>query len=145
MTADEFTLWDKTLRALFAVRQELMSGLGHVRKRQSVWERRYWRGADEQPDNHLSFDEVERMCRRMNISFPREELLRRFIEADTQGRNYLNFNDFRRFVKLLKQRPELTALYDKLRNGAPFSFAVFREFMTSCQKVCSSHTILSFF
>ncbi|KAH8112886.1 PLC-like phosphodiesterase [Phellopilus nigrolimitatus] len=133
-TADAFVLWDRTLRDLHAVRQELMSGLGHVEKRQTVWERRYWRGADEQRDDRLSFEEVETMCRRLNISFSKEDLMRRFQEADSSLRGFLDFSDFRRFVKLLKDRPELTRLYKRLAVNGRFDFPVFENFMRVCQK-----------
>ena len=112
-----------------------MSGLGHVEARQSVWERRYWRGADEQRDDKLAFEEVEKMCRRLNLNFSREDLMRRFLEADSRQRGYLDFEDFRRFVKLLKERPEITRLYKKLAGGGPFSFTVFDSFMRVFQKV----------
>ncbi|KAI5119985.1 hypothetical protein M0805_004430 [Coniferiporia weirii] len=131
---EAFAMWDITLRALYAERQELMCGLGHFEKRQSVWERRYWRGADEQCDDRLTFDEAENMCRRLNISSSKDNLMRRFQEADTQCRGYLDFADFRRFVKLLKDRPELTRLYKKLTGNGPFDFAVFESFMRVSQK-----------
>lgn len=135
MTTDEFGLWDSTIRAMHSVRRELMNGLGHVHKRQNVWERRYWRRADEHRDDKLSFEEVEKMCRRININLPKDELELRFEEADVQNQGYLNFNDFRRFVKLLKRRPEVEKLYGELRKESPFNFIVFKEFMKNCQKV----------
>lgn len=77
-TKDIFREWDQTLRDLYAVRQELMSGLGHVEKRQEVWEKRYWSGADEGGDQKLYFEEVERMCKRLNINFSQVDLKSRF-------------------------------------------------------------------
>jgi len=54
-----------------------------------------------------------------------------------QEREYLDFNDFRRFVKLLKARPEIDRLYKKLRNdnGGIFDFGVFEKFMREKQQV----------
>ena len=140
-TKDVFTIWDRTLRDLYAVRQDLMSGLGHVEKRQAVWERRYWRTADSERDDKLTFEEVEKMCIRLNISFSHEDLLRRFKMADSQSRGYLDFNDFRRFVKLLKDRPEITRLYMRLAalKNDVFDFAAFESFMTHHQKVSDIH------
>ncbi|KAL5514659.1 hypothetical protein ACEPAG_1975 [Sanghuangporus baumii] len=132
---DVYHLWDRTLRALFAVRQELMSGLGHIETRQTVWEKRYWRGADEQRDDRLVFEEVEKMCRRLNLNFPREDLMRRFEEADSRRRGYLDFDDFRKFVRLLKERPELTRLYKRLvGEKRVFDFVVFESFVRVFQK-----------
>ncbi|OCB89387.1 PLC-like phosphodiesterase [Sanghuangporus baumii] len=132
---DVFHLWDRTLRALHAVRQELMSGLGHIETRQTVWEKRYWRGADEQRDDRLIFEEVEKMCRRLNLNFSRGDLMRRFEEADSRRRGYLDFEDFRKFVRLLKERPELTRLYKRLvGEKGDFDFVVFESFLRVFQK-----------
>lgn len=75
---DAFLMWDVTLRRLHAIRQQLMSGLGNIEMRQAIWEKLYWRGADEQSDDKLSFDEVEKMCKRLNINSNTEDLLRLF-------------------------------------------------------------------
>ena len=113
-----------------------MSGLGHVETRQSVWERRYWRGADEQRDDKLQFEEVEKMCKRLNLAFSREDFMRRFEEADSRKRGFLDFEDFRKFVRLLKERPELTRLYKRfVGEKEAFDFGVFENFMSVCQKV----------
>ena len=135
-TVDVFTIWDSTLRAMFAVRQALMSGLGHGEARQTMWEKRYWRGADEQRDDRLSFEEVLKMCRRLNLTLSQSDLLSKFMEADKQARGYLDFDDFRQFVKLLKTRPDIDQLYKKLVGDGIFDFAVFEDFMRTCQKVC---------
>ena len=71
-------MWDKTLRELHAVRQELMQGLGNGEIRQALWEKQYWKGADEEKDQKLSFDEVEKLCRRLNIKSNYDDLLRLF-------------------------------------------------------------------
>jgi phosphatidylinositol phospholipase C delta len=77
-TQDVFKLWDVTLRKLYAVRQELMSGLGNIEMRQAVWEKQYWKGADEEQDHRLDFHEVQRLCRRLSISSSHDNLLRLF-------------------------------------------------------------------
>lgn len=77
-TKDVFRMWDVTLRKLYAIRQTLMSGLGNFEMRQAIWEKQYWKGADQRPDQKLDFDEVEKMCRRLNINSSTESLLRLF-------------------------------------------------------------------
>lgn len=129
-------MWDTTLREMYAVRQDLMSGLGHVEKRQAVWERRYWKGADKQQDDRLNFEEVVKMCKRLNINFSQENLMHRFNQADSQKCKSLDFNDFRSFVKLLKDRPEITRLYKKLAaKYGTLNLAAFEQFMIQDQKV----------
>lgn len=77
-TRDVFQMWDSTLRRLYDIRKQLMSGLGHGALRQVVWEKQFWKGADEEKDQKLEFDDVERMCRRLNINPSRDDMLRRF-------------------------------------------------------------------
>jgi phosphatidylinositol phospholipase C delta len=57
--------------------------------------------------------------------------------ADVQKRGFLDFDDFKRFVKRLKARPEVESLYKKLclSGGASFSFETFERFMRDHQKV----------
>ena len=136
VTQDLFILLNNTLRALYAVRQALMSGLGHGETRQAIWEKRYWKCADVRRDEQLSFEEVEKLCRRLNLTLSKADLLNRFMDADTQGRGYLDFNDFKQFVRLLKARPDIARLYKELVGDGQFDFAVFESFMRTSQKVC---------
>ncbi|KAG1721258.1 PLC-like phosphodiesterase [Suillus paluster] len=135
-TKDVFRMWDITLRKLYAIRQELMTGLGHEEIRHAMWEKQYWTAADESGDQKLHFDEVEKLCRRLNINTSTEELKRLFKQADTKRQGFLNFSDFRCFVKLLKARPEINLLYKKLCfcNDGLFDFSVFEHFMHDTQK-----------
>lgn len=55
-----------------------MNGLGHTAVRQAVWEKQFWKGADEESDQKLSFEDVEKMCRRLNINPSKDDLMRRF-------------------------------------------------------------------
>lgn len=78
-TSDVFHMWDTTLRRLHSLRQDLMSGLGNMERRQMVWEKQYWKDADQSGDHKLTFEEIEQMCRRLNINSPRSDLLNRFM------------------------------------------------------------------
>ena len=58
-------------------------------------------------------------------------------QADVQNRGYLDYPDFQRFVKIMKRRPEIERIHDKLcasRNGV-FDLGVFYHFMREYQKV----------
>lgn len=78
-TPDVFRLWNTTLRRLFAFRQGLLSGLGSMERKDDVWERQYWKDTDTSGDHRADFDEIERMCRRLNISSSRADLLNVFM------------------------------------------------------------------
>ncbi|KAJ3557189.1 hypothetical protein NP233_g11804 [Leucocoprinus birnbaumii] len=128
-------MWDTTLRRLYTHRMELMTGLGNIEERQRVWEKQYWKGADVDRDHRLTFDEVEKMCRKLNINSPREDLRSWFKQADVRNRRYLDFEDFRRFVKLLKTRKEVVSLFNELKGSSEhFDFNVFTRFMHREQK-----------
>ncbi|KAG2006701.1 phosphoinositide-specific phospholipase C [Coprinopsis cinerea AmutBmut pab1-1] len=135
-TRDVFRMWDSTLRQLHAIRQELMSGLGNLEVRQALWEKQYWKGADEEQDQRLTFEEVEKLCKRLNINSSQEDLRRLFQQADVRGRGFLEFDDFRKFVKLLKTRPEIRRLYNKLKGRTldVFDFSTFEIFMREKQQ-----------
>ncbi|KAG1807342.1 PLC-like phosphodiesterase [Suillus subaureus] len=135
-TKDVFRMWDITLRKLYAIRQELMTGLGNEEIRRAIWEKQYWTASDESSDQKLRFDEVEKLCRRLNVNTSTEELKRLFKQADTKCQSFLDFSGFQRFVKLLKARPDVTLLYKRLcySNDGQFDFSVFEHFMRNTQK-----------
>ena len=75
---DSFQLWDITLRKLYAIRQELMTSLGNEEIRHAVWIKQCWKSAGEDHDHQLSFEQVEKLCRRLNINSSQEDLMRLF-------------------------------------------------------------------
>lgn len=78
-TPSVFELWNTTLRRLFAFRQYLLSGLGSVESRENTWEKQYWKDTDTSGDHKADFGEIERMCRRLNISSSKADLLNVFM------------------------------------------------------------------
>ncbi|KAJ3524795.1 hypothetical protein NM688_g8501 [Phlebia brevispora] len=139
-TRELFVQWDSAVRRLYEVRKKLMSGLGHGEMRQAVWEKQFWKGADGQDDHKLDFEEVVRMCRRLNITPSRDDLLRRFSLADSRKRGYLDFADFRKFVTALKARNDIEIIFKELikslTNGTTESltYPSFVRFMREVQK-----------
>jgi hypothetical protein len=71
-------MWDSTLRELHAIRQTLMRGLGNFDLREALWAKQYWKAADEQADQKLHFEAVEKLCRRLNVNSSRDDLYSRF-------------------------------------------------------------------
>ncbi|PPQ88911.1 hypothetical protein CVT25_009146 [Psilocybe cyanescens] len=112
---DVFQMWSVALQKLYA----------------TVWERQYWKGADEEGNQVLDFDDVERLCKRLN-----EALRKLFKELDTAGRGHLDYAQFQQFAKILNRRPELESIYEKIstRNGGKFDVAEFIKFMKELQK-----------
>ena len=77
-SVDVFQMWDSTLHELYAVRQTLMRGLGNLDLRETLWAKQYWKAADEQADQKLCFEDVEKLCKRLNVNTSRDDLSRRF-------------------------------------------------------------------
>ncbi|KAF8607096.1 hypothetical protein BDV93DRAFT_520006 [Ceratobasidium sp. AG-I] len=124
-------LWHRTLSSLHVLRRSVMCGLVSPAR---IWERHYWRGADMSRDEKLELEEMERLCRRLNVSLGKEEILKRFKSSDKGGKGYLDFTDFQQFVKTLQARPEIKRLWKKLKGDGLFDVEVFVRFMREEQK-----------
>lgn len=135
---NQHQMLDITLRKLHAIREGLKNGSGGLEMRQAIWEKQYWKSSDEEKDQKLNFDDVEKMCHRLNLDPPRDELRKRFDAADEERKGTLDFAAFRRFVKALKARPELERIFNKLTKDSDgkLTFPLFLEFMRNTQKVC---------
>ena len=67
-TKDVFQIWNKTLRELHPIRQELMRAVRNIEVREALLEEKHWEGADEERDQKLTFEEIVWLCRRLNIN-----------------------------------------------------------------------------
>ncbi|KAL1698581.1 PLC-like phosphodiesterase [Schizophyllum commune] len=135
-TRDVFKLWDSTLRKLHSIRVGLMGGVGNTQMRDTLWEKQFWKGADSTGDKTLDFDEIRRLCVRLNVNASAQELQTWFKLADTKGSGKLDFEAFQRFTKLLKRRPDIEIVYERTKAtaGDKFDFATFEKFMKETQK-----------
>ncbi|KAF8688609.1 Phospholipase C, catalytic domain (part), partial [Rhizoctonia solani] len=123
---DTMRLWSTTLDSLRELRQNIMSGIVSPA---GFWEKHYWSGADISTDGKLEIEEVERLCRRLGIGCERSEVKEWFKNADKGGKGYLQFSDFRAFVKRLHARPEIKRLWNRMRGDRLFDLEVFAKFM----------------
>ncbi|KAG9019365.1 Phospholipase C [Tulasnella sp. 427] len=128
-----FKMWVSTLRTLYALRRELMSGLGNLERRELVWQRHYWKGADSSGDSKLNFDEVQKMCHRLNIYPSKIDLKRQFDDADSDKDGQLDFADFQKFVKTLKARPDIERLFQEYAPSGTLEYVGFENFMRKTQ------------
>jgi hypothetical protein len=55
-----------------------MRGLGNFDLREALWAKQYWKAADEQADQKLSFEDVEKLCKRLKVNPSRDDLSRHF-------------------------------------------------------------------
>ncbi|KAF8331170.1 PLC-like phosphodiesterase [Amanita rubescens] len=135
-TLDVFRLWDTTLRRLHSVRQGLMQGLGNPEVREQLWERMYWKSGDNSGDQKMDVEEVKKLCQELGVHMSKEEIQALFKQADPQGRGYLGYPEFQRFVKIMKRRPEIEQIHAKLcsSNNGVFDFGVFQHLLRDIQK-----------
>ncbi|KAE8269097.1 hypothetical protein A4X09_0g3248 [Tilletia walkeri] len=82
-------------------------------RREQFWLRQHWRTSNANKDEELDFDGVYRLCRRVGLKAPKRDLQAHFQAADVSKRGALNFDDFVRFVKFLKRRTEVEALFER--------------------------------
>lgn len=129
-TKELMEMWIAALRRLYVREAELMSGLGQGELLDAAWERHYWNGRG------FTFQDVERLCRKLSINHAGDgELRRLFEQANPRRHDCLDYEDFRRFVKILKARPDIDRLYKKLiRKHGRFDFDVFQNFMRDAQR-----------
>ncbi|KAG9291344.1 hypothetical protein G9A89_003448 [Geosiphon pyriformis] len=135
-TEQLFRKWVDTLAKLNSHRRDMMGGLGHMRRRQSLWLKQHWKQADKDGNSKLVVDEVVRLCRQLNINMSKELLKSKFDEADKRKNGWLEFSDFQRFVKLIKRREELEDIFSVLAKTDQeiLTLSEFRDFLINEQK-----------
>lgn len=132
-----FRLWHVTLLQLKKIRLDFMMGLSSAERAQTIWERHHWKGADTSGDGKLDLNEAKRLCRRLNLSGGDHEVKKRFTEADVGNKGFLTYEEFRTFVQVLKERPEVEKVYMEVKGQGEFDFACFQRFMKDIQRVCT--------
>lgn len=138
-TSELLTKWFDTLTKIRQLRVDFMGGILHSGSSvgNELWERHHFSGADVSKDGLLSYREVRALCWRLNFGGTEAELQKRFMESakDHLLTNSLTRDQFRDFVRRLKERPDIAKAFDMTRGGKEFNFAVFENFMKTCQKV----------
>ncbi|CAG8455021.1 8033_t:CDS:10 [Paraglomus occultum] len=130
-TKSDFEKWVDTLERLYFQRRDMMGGLGHLRKRQSIWLKQHWKQADKDGNSKLSFDEVVRLCRQLNIHMSKSVLKAKFDDADRNKNGSLDFKEFQQFMALTEK--EYRTLYHKFsdKERAAMTLEGFNTFLVS--------------
>lgn len=125
-----FELWTSTLDDLQRYRHELMDGVAGSRLNEKTL-RGHWRcemaklfnGAPHRDEEeNLDFTGVENLCHSFHIHCSKNMLRAQFEKADTNKTGFLNFDEFRDFIRRLKTRTDIKDIYksiDPNNEGVP--------------------------
>lgn len=83
----------------------------------------------------LTFADVLKFCKRLNINLNPSHLKRLFLNVHTKDKEGIDFDQFKSFVKMLKERPELRKIWEAVLKGKDFmNYKDFESFMLDVQK-----------
>ncbi|KAG0004216.1 Phospholipase C [Entomortierella chlamydospora] len=133
-TKDKYEDWIMAVERMWSVKREEADGLPQLQRKTSQWLKEHWMDADKNVDSKLGYEEIVRLCYRLNINFSRKEIRARFDQADEKKQGSLDFSDFTRFVKLLKERKDIIGLFYKISKSDSMTLGEFTDFMVTTQK-----------
>lgn len=133
-TKDTYQDWIMAVERMWSVKREVAEGLPQLQRKTNQWLKEHWMDADKDVDSKLGYEEVVRLCHRLNINFSRKEIRLRFDQADEKRQGFLDFSSFTHFVKLLKERKEIINLFNRLTKLDHMSVDEFIDFMLHIQK-----------
>ena len=118
-----FQLWTSTLNDLSKHRHDSMAGLAGSGQDEKIlrghWKREMSKSWGETPhaddEENLDLEGIESLCRRLHINCSRKILRSHFQTADSRKNSRLNFQEFKEFVRLLKERKELKRIYNAVK------------------------------
>jgi phosphatidylinositol phospholipase C, delta len=112
-----FDLWTTTLDAISKHRQDLMASLSsfHDKAVRACWRTEMSKQCHDKPhsedEEEIDIVGVERLCRSLHIHGSSNYIRSRFDQADTSRTGRLNFAEFQDFVKLMKRREDVRAIF----------------------------------
>ena len=121
-TQPVFELWTSTLQQLSKQRHDLMAGLaGSWQDEKTIrchWKVEMARLFADRPhtedEENLDLQSVESLCRSLHIHCSSNMLRAQFEKADAQGTGRLNYNEFKNFVRRLKERKDIRDIFKRL-------------------------------
>ncbi|ORZ16623.1 PLC-like phosphodiesterase [Lobosporangium transversale] len=133
-TKDTYEDWIMAVERMWSVKREVTEGLPQLQRKTNQWLKEHWMDADKNVDSKLGYEEIVRLCHRLNVNFSRKEIRVRFDQADEKKKGYLDFADFTHFVKLLKERREISALFNSITKSDSMALDEFTNFIINTQK-----------
>ena len=144
-TQGDFDLWTSTLDELSRHRHDLMAGLaGSWQDDQTLkghWKREMARIFGDKPHTEdqetLDFASMQTLCRSLHIHCSKKVLRAQFDKADVHHTQKLTFNEFKDFVRRLKNRDDIRRVFKELtaESEEVISLETFLRFLQDTQGV----------
>ncbi len=139
-----FELWTSTLDDLQKYRHELMDGVAGSRLNEKTL-KGHWRcemaklfngAAHRDEEENLDFTGVENLCLSFHIHCSKNMLRAQFDKADTNKTGFLNFEEFKDFIRRLKARTDIKDIYKSIDpNNEGISLDAFLKFLMETQAI----------
>jgi phosphatidylinositol phospholipase C delta len=134
-------MWVSTLDAISKHRHELMVSLSSFNDKavKAYWKRemnKQWADRPHSEDQEeIDLAGVERLCRNLHIHASRDFIHLNFQKADATRTGRLNFTEFQEWVRLMKKRDDIQALYRELASNLDkgLNLADFLDFVRDTQ------------
>ena len=120
----DLRLWVDTLESLAKHREELMTSMIGSTERESVI-RAHWENemakrpakSDNTKADGLDLATIQVLCRKLHVHIPDKELEEHFHAVDVNKSSSLDYNQFRDFLRRLRERSDIKKLFDGLKDG----------------------------
>ncbi|KZF19741.1 PLC-like phosphodiesterase [Xylona heveae TC161] len=138
-----FDLWTTTLENISRYRIDMMAGVAGIgeKKIRAHWRREmlklFGTAPHAEEDEKMGLEGVERLCWSLHINCSRELIRAQFFKADKHKTGYLDYDGFKDFVRLLKERRDVRELYQSLvpQGVDGFDLSQFLGFLRDEQRI----------
>uniref|UniRef100_A0A3P9JW41 Phosphoinositide phospholipase C n=1 Tax=Oryzias latipes TaxID=8090 RepID=A0A3P9JW41_ORYLA len=130
---EEAQQWARGIRTL----QERVDNMTH-REKLDHWIHSYLSRADENHDDKMSYEEVQRLLRMINVDLSDQYARSLFQKCDRSADGRLDNKEIRVFCRELLRRPELDAIFNQhSADGFVLSTDDLRDFLKDQEEDCS--------
>ncbi len=140
-----FELWTSTLDDLQKYRHELMNGVAGSRLNEKTL-KGHWNcemaklfngRAHEEHEEALDPEGVENLCHSFHIHCSTNMLRAQFEKSDRNHTGLLNFDEFKDFIRRLKQRNDIKEIYNSITKNSNEGLPLpsFRDFLQQTQGI----------
>ncbi|KAL9080698.1 MAG: hypothetical protein Q9157_000585 [Trypethelium eluteriae] len=137
-----FKLWTRTLDGIARSRAEVMEGLAGPGEKsiKFLWRQEMTKkfGPEHaESEEHMDLDDVYRICRSLHIHCTKNTLRAQFSKADEGSTGSLHFEQFKRFVKRLRERDDIKRIFKDipLTSAEGLDQSRFLDFLRNTQGV----------